>query len=172
MNGNDDTHQRTEGTQGYGPWTMQAAGVACQGAYSGPAPCCDVRAAAGAQGAAAKKAKDQRQAAFVTYGRKRIRRRVRTHACRTPNSPDEAKERFRCVELSVMCCASCAREITTRFVRSAKKAGVSLGYLSEVERGQKEASSELLWSIAAVLGAVHLAQMLRMVADYLDSVAA
>ncbi|KAB7791186.1 helix-turn-helix domain-containing protein [Bifidobacterium leontopitheci] len=50
-----------------------------------------------------------------------------------------------------------------------EKAGVSLGYLSEVERGQKEASSELLSSIAGSLG-VTTAQMLRMVADYLDAV--
>lgn len=33
----------------------------------------------------------------------------------------------------------------------AKSARVSLGYLSEVERGQKEASSELLNSICAAL---------------------
>ena len=52
-----------------------------------------------------------------------------------------------------------------------EKAGVSLGYLSEVERGQKEASSELLTSIAQSLG-LSSAQMLRMVADYLDSVGA
>jgi hypothetical protein len=45
-----------------------------------------------------------------------------------------------------------------------EKAGVSLGYLSEVERGQKEASSELLGSIAESLG-LSTAQMLRMVAD-------
>lgn len=50
-----------------------------------------------------------------------------------------------------------------------EKAGVSLGYLSEVERGQKEASSELLGSISEALG-VSTAQMLRLVADYLDSV--
>lgn len=50
-----------------------------------------------------------------------------------------------------------------------EKAGVSLGYLSEVERGQKEASSELLGSIAESLG-LSTAQMLRMVADYLDSI--
>ena len=48
-------------------------------------------------------------------------------------------------------------------------ARVSLGYLSEIERGQKEASSELLSSIAQSLG-LSTAQMLRMVADYLDSV--
>ena len=50
-----------------------------------------------------------------------------------------------------------------------EKAGVSLGYLSEVERGQKEASSELLASISESLG-LSTSQMLRMVADYLDSV--
>ena len=50
-----------------------------------------------------------------------------------------------------------------------EKAGVSLGYLSEVERGQKEASSELLSSIAQALG-LRTSQMLRMVADYLDTV--
>ncbi|PLS27127.1 XRE family transcriptional regulator [Bifidobacterium parmae] len=52
-----------------------------------------------------------------------------------------------------------------------EKAGVSLGYLSEVERGQKEASSELLSSIAEALG-VSTAQLLRMVADRLDMVGA
>ena len=52
-----------------------------------------------------------------------------------------------------------------------EKAGVSLGYLSEVERGQKEASSELLTSIAESLG-VSTAQLLRMVADRLDVLAA
>ena len=52
-----------------------------------------------------------------------------------------------------------------------EKAGVSLGYLSEVERGQKEASSELLTSIAESLG-VSAAQLLRMVADRLDVLAA
>ncbi|MGI8532204.1 MAG: helix-turn-helix domain-containing protein [Geodermatophilaceae bacterium] len=39
------------------------------------------------------------------------------------------------------------------------QARVSLGYLSEVERGQKEASSELLSSICAALG-VELAEIL------------
>jgi transcriptional regulator with XRE-family HTH domain len=34
----------------------------------------------------------------------------------------------------------------------ARDARVSLGYLSEVERGQKEASSELLNAICAALG--------------------
>ncbi|WP_246836333.1 helix-turn-helix domain-containing protein [Nesterenkonia sp. NBAIMH1] len=43
-------------------------------------------------------------------------------------------------------------------------ARVSLGYLSEVERGQKEASSELLASICAALN-VPLAVMLFQVAE-------
>ena len=45
-------------------------------------------------------------------------------------------------------------------------ARVSLGYLSEVERGQKEASSELLSSICGALG-VPLSQVLREVSDLL-----
>jgi len=51
------------------------------------------------------------------------------------------------------------REVST-------KAKVSLGYLSEVERGQKEASSELLSSICDALG-VQLSVMLRDVSDTL-----
>src|SRR5438874_13734281 len=39
-------------------------------------------------------------------------------------------------------------------------ANVSLGYLSEIERGQKEASSELLAAICDALGA-HLSELLR-----------
>lgn len=46
-------------------------------------------------------------------------------------------------------------------------ARVSLGYLSEVERGQKEASSELLSSICDALE-VRLADVLRDVSDELD----
>lgn len=51
---------------------------------------------------------------------------------------------------------------TLRDISSA--ASVSLGYLSEIERGEKEASSELL---AAVCGALHLplSSLLRMVAQ-------
>lgn len=45
-------------------------------------------------------------------------------------------------------------------------ARVSLGYLSEVERGQKEASSELLSSICSALN-VPLSLMLREVSDRL-----
>ncbi|WP_279221425.1 MULTISPECIES: helix-turn-helix domain-containing protein [Actinomyces] len=44
------------------------------------------------------------------------------------------------------------------------QARVSLGYLSEVERGQKEASSELLASICQALGAP-LSTVLREVSD-------
>jgi len=47
-------------------------------------------------------------------------------------------------------------------------ARVSLGYLSEVERGQKEASSELLASICEALG-VNLSQVLREVSDEMAS---
>ena len=54
---------------------------------------------------------------------------------------------------------------TLREVSSAAK--VSLGYLSEVERGQKEASSELLESIAHALN-VPLSHVLRLVADRMD----
>lgn len=46
--------------------------------------------------------------------------------------------------------ARMAQSRTLRDVASAAK--VSLGYLSEVERGQKEASSELLNSICSALG--------------------
>jgi transcriptional regulator with XRE-family HTH domain len=45
-------------------------------------------------------------------------------------------------------------------------ARVSLGYLSEVERGQKEASSELLAAICAALG-LRISEVLPEVADVL-----
>ena len=48
-------------------------------------------------------------------------------------------------------------------------ARVSLGYLSEVERGRKEASSELLASICAALD-VSLADVLREVSDDLAAI--
>ena len=44
----------------------------------------------------------------------------------------------------------------------AKRARVSLGYLSEVERGQKEASSELLISICTALD-ISLGEVLQSV---------
>ena len=53
-------------------------------------------------------------------------------------------------------------ERSDRFTASAAR--VSLGYLSEVERGQKEASSELLASICTALD-VPLAIVLRSVSD-------
>lgn len=46
--------------------------------------------------------------------------------------------------------ARCEQSRTLRDV--ARDARVSLGYLSEVERGQKEASSELLTAICQALG--------------------
>ena len=45
-------------------------------------------------------------------------------------------------------------------------ARVSLGYLSEVERGQKEASSELLASICDALG-MRMSDLMREVSDQL-----
>jgi len=45
----------------------------------------------------------------------------------------------------------------------------SLGYLSEVERGQKEASSELLASICMALG-IRLSDVLRQVSEELSLV--
>jgi transcriptional regulator with XRE-family HTH domain len=48
----------------------------------------------------------------------------------------------------------------------AGRASVALGYLSEVERGQKEASSEILASVAYALD-VPLSVVLRRVADRL-----
>jgi transcriptional regulator with XRE-family HTH domain len=53
---------------------------------------------------------------------------------------------------------------TLREVSSAAR--VSLGYLSEVERGQKEASSELLGSICDALD-VPMSELLREVSDNL-----
>lgn len=47
-------------------------------------------------------------------------------------------------------------------------ARVSLGYLSEVERGQKEASSELLASICRALG-VRLSDVLREVSESMSA---
>jgi transcriptional regulator with XRE-family HTH domain len=55
-----------------------------------------------------------------------------------------------------------AQHRTLREVSTA--ANVSLGYLSEIERGQKEASSELLAAICDALGA-HLSELLREVSS-------
>lgn len=56
---------------------------------------------------------------------------------------------------------------TLREVSTAAR--VSLGYLSEVERGQKEASSELLASICRALG-VRLSDVLRDVSETMAAV--
>jgi transcriptional regulator with XRE-family HTH domain len=48
----------------------------------------------------------------------------------------------------------------------AGRASVALGYLSEIERGQKEASSEILLSIAEALD-VPISQIMREVSDRL-----
>lgn len=118
---------------------------------------------------AAKKAKDERQAA-----RDRMRQEQES-ASYQPNAVAEtavAEEEPREVSLRGAI-GHVLRDLRTRDRRTlrevSEKAGVSLGYLSEVERGQKEASSELLSSISDALG-VSTAQMLRMVADYLESV--
>ncbi|HZN75902.1 MAG TPA: helix-turn-helix transcriptional regulator [Micromonosporaceae bacterium] len=58
-----------------------------------------------------------------------------------------------------------AQHRTLREVSTA--ANVSLGYLSEIERGQKEASSELLASVCDALGA-QLSEVLRDVSDTLS----
>ena len=58
-----------------------------------------------------------------------------------------------------------ARQQQGRTLRQvSSEARVSLGYLSEVERGQKEPSSELLSSICTALE-VPMSQMLRQVSD-------
>ncbi|HLS93509.1 MAG TPA: helix-turn-helix transcriptional regulator [Microbacterium sp.] len=48
----------------------------------------------------------------------------------------------------------------------ASKASVALGYLSEVERGQKEVSSEILASVTEALG-VPMSTVMRRVGDRL-----
>ena len=118
---------------------------------------------------AAKKAKDERQAA-----RDRMWQEQES-ASYQPNAVAETavvEEEPREVSLRGAI-GHVLRDLRTRDRRTlrevSEKAGVSLGYLSEVERGQKEASSELLSSISDALG-VSTAQMLRMVADYLESV--
>ena len=58
---------------------------------------------------------------------------------------------------------------TLRDVSSAAR--VSLGYLSEIERGQKEPSSELLAAICTALD-VPLSSLLRSVSDAVASAAA
>lgn len=59
-----------------------------------------------------------------------------------------------------------SESLTLREVSSSAR--VSLGYLSEIERGQKEASSELLNAICGALG-VPLSSVLRRVSDKIDA---
>jgi transcriptional regulator with XRE-family HTH domain len=67
---------------------------------------------------------------------------------------------------SALRAARVSQERTLRDV--AKSAKVSLGYLSEVERGQKEASSELLNSICIALDL----QLSKVLSDVSNKVAA
>lgn len=117
---------------------------------------------------AAKRAKDERQAALSRMWQAEDEEQTKTHAvARRRESGVESHD----VSLREAI-GHVLRDLRTRDHKTlrevSEKAGVSLGYLSEVERGQKEASSELLASIAESLG-LSTAQMLRMVADYLDS---
>ena len=119
----------------------------------------------------AKRAKDERQAALTRMWQEEDADKVRMHA-----APHVAEIVAETKEVSLReAIGHVLRDLRTRDHKTlrevSEKAGVSLGYLSEVERGQKEASSELLTSIAQSLG-LSSAQMLRMVADYLDSVGA
>lgn len=118
---------------------------------------------------AAKKAKDERQAALTAYGGRKTRNAFPHDPCRSHGNHRRTQRGMLREAIGHV-----LRDLRTHDHKTlrevSEKAGVSLGYLSEVERGQKEASSELLSSIAQSLG-VSTAQMLRMVADYLDSVA-
>lgn len=113
---------------------------------------------------AAKKAKDERQAALTRIWREEDAERV---SARSMSAATETTDEPREVSLREAI-GHVLRDLRTHDHKTlrevSEKAGVSLGYLSEVERGQKEASSELLSSIAQSLG-VSTAQMLRMVAD-------
>ncbi|WP_136609858.1 MULTISPECIES: helix-turn-helix domain-containing protein [Sinomonas] len=81
-------------------------------------------------------------------------------------APEEKKERKMVVLRHEI--GDVLRDVRQRQGRTLREvshnARVSLGYLSEVERGQKEASSELLSSICAALD-VPLSAMLREVSD-------
>ena len=62
-----------------------------------------------------------------------------------------------------------ARQDQSRSLRDvAKSARVSLGYLSEVERGQKEASSEMLNSICSALN-LNLIDVMKSVLTELEA---
>ncbi|WP_125963370.1 helix-turn-helix domain-containing protein [Bifidobacterium dolichotidis] len=118
---------------------------------------------------AAKKAKDERQAALARMWQEE------DAEISKPRSVVRKREIMGDIkEVSLReAIGHVLRDLRTRDRKTlrevSEKAGVSLGYLSEVERGQKEASSELLASISESLG-LSTSQMLRLVADYLDSV--
>ena len=123
---------------------------------------------------AAKKAKDDRQAALS---------RMWANADREDGLADKANDAERARVVANGDGQISLRKVIGEVLRSLRtkdhktlrevsgKAGVSLGYLSEVERGQKEASSELLVSITQALG-VRLSDMLVMVADRVREVEA
>lgn len=165
------TLTKNRGTQGYGPCDCAGCRSSCQELTPAQRRAVMFAQQQVLRARAAKKAKDERQAALTRMWQEEDSDRVRTHAVpHAQEQPDEIKE----VSLREAI-GHVLRDLRTRDHKTlrevSEKAGVSLGYLSEVERGQKEASSELLSSIAQSLG-LSTAQMLRMVADYLDSVAA
>ena len=96
---------------------------------------------------AAKKAKDERQAALTRIWREEDAERV---SARSMSAATEATDEPREVSLREAI-GHVLRDLRTHDHKTlrevSEKAGVSLGYLSEVERGQKEASSELLSSL-------------------------
>lgn len=121
---------------------------------------------------AAKKAKDERQAALARMWQEEDSDvpSARAAAVRRTESTTEQKDMSLREAIGRV-----LRDLRTQDHKTlrevSEKAGVSLGYLSEVERGQKEASSELLSSISKSLG-LSTSQMLRKVADYLEEVEA
>ncbi|GAA6122737.1 helix-turn-helix transcriptional regulator [Bifidobacterium psychraerophilum] len=119
---------------------------------------------------AAKKAKDERQAALARMWMQEEGGDARSMPA-AAGSSEEAYAGTHQVSLREAI-GHVLRDLRTKDHKTLREvsenAGVSLGYLSEVERGQKEASSELLSSIAEALG-VSVSQMLRMVADYIES---
>lgn len=120
----------------------------------------------------AKKAKDMRQAALNRMWEQEDVEKPRQRTSSNVRQDDDGEVRNISLRGAIGHVLRDLRTSSHKTLREvSEKAGVSLGYLSEVERGQKEASSELLASISESLG-LSTAQMLRLVADYLDSVEA
>jgi DNA-binding XRE family transcriptional regulator len=119
---------------------------------------------------AAKKAKDERQAALTRMWMKEEGGDARSMAASNGAGEDSYAGTHQVSLREAI--GHVLRDLRSKDHKTLREvsenAGVSLGYLSEVERGQKEASSELLSSIAEALG-VSVSQMLRMVADYIES---